>query len=316
MPLKDLLKRHKAEGQADVQDAPSTSSSSAPQYAAPQEQDLDVPEFTFMRTTTSTQEIISPPSYPGDARTQIGAGVGAGVDLNKSPKRLSRFRRGSNTSERGGGGEGAGEVRTSREEKRLSERFHLSGHRSRSHSAASSVNLPKDLPDVSTMSVGGEEENWEKRATLLARGNPNQKDGGGIVATGGGSAGSSRPTTPLHRRTPSQQEITRTDDDIQAAITLHESGDLKSSTEMFGRLADPDGANNPLSQVLYGLALRHGWGIPKDEGRAITYLSQAASNSAGIEEEALRAGVTKGGAAKGELTLAIFELANCFRNGW
>lgn len=24
----------------------------------------------------------------------------------------------------------------------------------------------------------------------------------------------------------------------------------------------------------------------------------------------------KGGAAKGELTLAIFELANCFRNGW
>jgi TPR repeat protein len=24
----------------------------------------------------------------------------------------------------------------------------------------------------------------------------------------------------------------------------------------------------------------------------------------------------KGGAAKGELVLAIFELANCFRNGW
>ena len=24
----------------------------------------------------------------------------------------------------------------------------------------------------------------------------------------------------------------------------------------------------------------------------------------------------KGGAAKGELTLAIFELANCFRHGW
>jgi hypothetical protein len=26
---------------------------------------------------------------------------------------------------------------------------------------------------------------------------------------------------------------------------------------MFGRLADPDGANNALSQVLYGLALRY-----------------------------------------------------------
>lgn len=31
---------------------------------------------------------------------------------------------------------------------------------------------------------------------------------------------------------------------------------------------------------------------------------------------ALKAGVKKGGAAKGELVLAIFELANCFRHGW
>lgn len=31
---------------------------------------------------------------------------------------------------------------------------------------------------------------------------------------------------------------------------------------------------------------------------------------------ALQAGMKKGGAAKGELVLAIFELANCFRHGW
>lgn len=103
---------------------------------------------------------------------------------------------------------------------------------------------------------------------------------------------------------------------------------------MFGRLADPGGANNPLSQVLYGLALRceppfhppigiktnlssrHGWGCIKDEAQAIVYLSAAASNSAAVENEALRAGIKKGGSAKGELVLAIFELANCFRNGW
>lgn len=48
----------------------------------------------------------------------------------------------------------------------------------------------------------------------------------------------------------------------------------------------------------------------------MTYLSAAASSSAAVESEALRAGVKKGGAAKGELVLAIFELANCFRNGW
>src|ERR1700749_2518352 len=61
---------------------------------------------------------------------------------------------------------------------------------------------------------------------------------------------------------------------------------------------------------------RHGWGVAKDETRAVEYLSLAASNSAEVEAQALAAGVKKGGAAKGELTLAMFELANCFRNGW
>jgi hypothetical protein len=42
----------------------------------------------------------------------------------------------------------------------------------------------------------------------------------------------------------------------------------------------------------------------------------AASNSAEVEKLALSAGVKKGGAAKGELVLAMYELANCFRNGW
>jgi TPR repeat protein len=62
--------------------------------------------------------------------------------------------------------------------------------------------------------------------------------------------------------------------------------------------------------------IRHGWGCEQDPTKAITYLSAAASNSAAVEEEALRAGVKRGGAAKGELVLAIFELGNCFRNGW
>jgi len=106
------------------------------------------------------------------------------------------------------------------------------------------------------------------------------------------------------------------DSDIQEAIRLHEAGELESSTRIFGRLADPSGANNPLAQVLYGLALRHGWGCDADPARAVWYLTQAAVNAAGVEEMALQAGLKKGGAAKGELVLAIFELANCFRHGW
>ena len=46
------------------------------------------------------------------------------------------------------------------------------------------------------------------------------------------------------------------------------------------------------------------------------YLTAAASNAAFVEEAALSSGSVKGGAAKGELVLAIFELANSFRNGW
>lgn len=61
---------------------------------------------------------------------------------------------------------------------------------------------------------------------------------------------------------------------------------------------------------------RHGWGIPIDPPLAITYLSRAASNSAAVESVALSSGMKKGGAAKGELVLAIYELANSFRHGW
>lgn len=64
------------------------------------------------------------------------------------------------------------------------------------------------------------------------------------------------------------------------------------------------------------LVPRHGWGCTPDPAKAVTYLSAAASNAASVEELALQAGMKKGGAAKGELVLAIFELANCFRHGW
>jgi hypothetical protein len=64
------------------------------------------------------------------------------------------------------------------------------------------------------------------------------------------------------------------------------------------------------------LFARHGWGIEANPPQAITYLSRAASNSAAVEAQALDSGMKRGGAAKGELVLAIFELANCYRNGW
>jgi TPR repeat protein len=64
------------------------------------------------------------------------------------------------------------------------------------------------------------------------------------------------------------------------------------------------------------MSARHGWGCTQNEPRAVEYLSLAAANSADVESAALAAGIKKGGAAKGELSLALFELANCFRHGW
>lgn len=61
---------------------------------------------------------------------------------------------------------------------------------------------------------------------------------------------------------------------------------------------------------------RHGWGTPSNPPLAITYLSAAASSTAAIESAALSSGLKRGGAAKGELVLAMYELANSFRHGW
>jgi TPR repeat protein len=238
------------------------------------------PEFTFVRTTTDSQEVISPPHFPGD-------GFPLPLEQPKQRARSKSLFRKSSTSG------------INQEHRTLGERLHISrGSRSAS---TSSVNLPQGLPDAPETARDEQgQAQWEARATLLAKANSISRSNSPLVKGQNYHGVSDAPS----------------DDHIQEAIRLHEEGDLARSTEMFGRLANPSGANNALSQVLYGLALRHGWGCAKNEEKAITYLSMAAANSAAIETQALKAGSAKGGAAKGELTIAIFELANCFRNGW
>ncbi|KAK8874922.1 HCP-like protein [Apiospora arundinis] len=221
--------------------------------------------------------------------------------------------------------------------RRLSQRLHIGTSSSRRSSANTSEFVPENLPTINLPPDAAEPE-WEARATILAHQTEQARSRSGSVTPSplaekenpyelppldmmGGGNGMGGPITaaagneprPNNVRKVSSQQI---DSDIQEAIRLHEDGQLEQSTVKFGILADPNGANNPLSQVLYGLALRHGWGCTPDPARAITFLSAAASNAALIEDLALKAGMKKGGAAKGELVLAIFELANCFRHGW
>lgn len=147
MTLKDLLKKKEK-----VKDEPASRPAPSGPTLSP-----DVPEFTFMRTTTTSQSIIEPPSFPGDPTRQPPL-------LSPEPyRKLGRFRRHTNAShtDSGSGAEAKGEHR-------LSERLHLRRERS-----TSSVNVPDNLPDVSEGVAQNEEDEtkWEKRATMLATGN-------------------------------------------------------------------------------------------------------------------------------------------------
>ncbi|KAM0794677.1 hypothetical protein BDR22DRAFT_678455 [Usnea florida] len=304
MTLKDLLKKNE-KIKKDI----------TPSVVSPSDSDPIVEGFTFMRSDTNTQELISPPTFTNEVVESSPS-----KNENRLSSHFSRLRSSSDASARS-----THSTTSPKSERRLSQRLHL--NRSRTPSS-SSVNVPTDLPDIQDVAVQGEEKEaqWEERATILAKGNPNN----GPVSLGGQPKDVTS-EQKLHQNRASQEilpgseqgfslrpETSRSvssakgDENIQEAIRLHESGDLINSTAMFGRLAD----SNAMAQIMFGLALRHGWGVTPNPPLAIQYLSAAASSSASIESAALHSGMKKGGAAKGELVLSIYELANSFRHGW
>ncbi|KAG9237265.1 hypothetical protein BJ875DRAFT_502824 [Amylocarpus encephaloides] len=299
MPLRDLLKKKDKIAQH------------APPPVVGKPAPLAPPEFTIMRSDTNTQEIISPPSFSSGSSSREPSTTDGQAE-SRGSKLWRRSRSASNASAVSTSSRGSDkDKRKSKSSpKRLSQRLHFR------KSEVGSASVPDHLPEID---LGNEAENsegaqsqWEKRATILAKQNGTSM--ARPTAPSGAPPDAAFSKISLDGKSP---QLTRqADDNIQEAIRLHEAGDLNRSTKMFGRLADPDGENNALSQVLYGLALRHGWGCTPDPTQAVKYLSAAASNAASIEELALQAGMKKGGSAKGELVLAIFELANCFRHGW
>jgi hypothetical protein len=146
MTLKDLLKKKEKTKDEGGPPLPPKGPTLSP----------DVPEFTFMRTTTSTQEVIAPPSFPGDPTREQPM-------LSPDPhKKFGRFRRHSNA------GHTEPIAEDSKGENRLSRGLHFGRQRS-----SSSVNIPEDLPDISVTVARNEDDEarWEKRATILAKGN-------------------------------------------------------------------------------------------------------------------------------------------------
>lgn len=203
MTLKDLLRK-----KDKIKDAgTSTSANAAPPALPPPAQ--DIPEITFMRTTTTTQELIRPPSFPGDhdppekpkeghrrlslfrKHTPTPSPSPAAQAETKRPgslggRRPSSPRRPSGDVAAAAAATGlAGTVtlpERPKTERKLSERLHL-GNRTRS---SSSVNIPLGLQDEGLKAASGEEEQqarWEERATLLARAGNSVAHGAGGSAT-------------------------------------------------------------------------------------------------------------------------------------
>ena len=303
MPLRDILRKKEKVNDSDV------FASEAPRDVQDEER-AGSPVFTFLRSDTHTQEIISPPTFSSQESIDPLSSADGPTEKRTSRFFKGRARSSSQVSAASSTSHASENSKSkSPKSKRLSERLHLR------RSEISSSNVPSDLPEIAG---GGDEpaaeSQWEQRATMLAKKNEQERSRPSTpigsttdlnafqdLAIGGGTPGKDKgPISTKHA-----------DDDIQEAIRLHEAGDLENSTRMFGRLADPNGENNALSQVLYGLALRyvnwprfmqpgslrskrfpycppitetvltfirHGWGCTPNPTEAVTYLSAAASS--------------------------------------
>jgi len=232
MPLRDLLKKDKKH---------ETEPDSAEALPPP-------PQFTFLRSTTNTQEVISLPDDPPNyLDPQASADGSSDEGHRRSFSRLTgRSRSQSTASNASRSSDASKSKERSKDSKRLSQRLGL-------RKQESSAVVPGDLPEIQD-GQDGDGDAWEERATILARENEKVR---------------SRPATPVNEDIPNVGGLKlgdtkgggivaskSTDDNIQEAIRLHEAGELEEATRMFGRLADPNGENNALSQVLYALALR------------------------------------------------------------
>ncbi|KAF7533385.1 hypothetical protein G7054_g7131 [Neopestalotiopsis clavispora] len=283
---------------------------------------LSGPEFTFIRSDTHTQEVIYPPPSPivhdNEPDQYLSAKDSSSAGASKSRRSLDVFKprsRGSSLSSSKSSEFAAANKKDGNVTRRLSHRLHLS------RAPSTSEYVPENLP---TIKIGdgdadggpdkdAREREWEKRATILAQRNEQTLSRSASVTPSPSREHQPNPfdmqavsrSLQGHSNSDGVVSSKALDDDIQEAIRLHEEGQLEQSTAIFGRLADPHGDNNPLSQVLYGLALR-----------PYTIYQLQQQNAAEVENLALKAGLKKGGAAKGELVLAMFELANCFRQGW
>ncbi|EIW86279.1 HCP-like protein [Coniophora puteana RWD-64-598 SS2] len=100
---------------------------------------------------------------------------------------------------------------------------------------------------------------------------------------------------------------------LQLGIQAHEGNKLRDSAVYFEQSATVQGGCG-VGMLMWGLALRHGWGCQKNEKVGFKWLTKAAESAVGDLESA-REGLDIR-VVKTELVLAIYEVGQCFFQGW
>lgn len=200
MTLKDLLKKRE---KAKEDQKPANPLPMGPSPA----------EFTFIRSTTNTQELISPPSFAS------GKAPESNTETSPNSKHRSRFRASSTASTNS---------RTSNNSEKRIPRLHI---RSRSHaSSASSINVPPDLPVIKDSGDKGDdgEAMWEERATILAQKNSNTRSRSGTFPDRRRLSNFSEEVLHTQRRDGDRPAVTRNISDAQGDVGFSQTEQEKT----------------------------------------------------------------------------------------
>lgn len=125
-----------------------------------------------------------------------------------------------------------------------------------------------------------------------------------------------KPPTPSTEsvNTPSTQPTSPLDY-LQLGIQHHECNRLKDSAICFEKSAKEQGGCG-VGMLMWGLALRHGWGCEKNEKSGFRWLTKAAEAAVEDLEKARQGKRFDAKDVKEELVMAIYEVGQCFFQGW
>ncbi|KAJ2923803.1 hypothetical protein H1R20_g13290, partial [Candolleomyces eurysporus] len=126
----------------------------------------------------------------------------------------------------------------------------------------------------------------------------------------------SRPGRPPPPSEEQKRENPSTPHDfLMLGIEHHEADRLGESARCFERSAVEQGGCG-VGMLMWGLTLRHGWGCAKNEKLAFKWLQKAAESAVGDLEATRAKGIKDNSVVRSELILAIYEVGQCFFQGW